>query len=572
MSWIANRTESDEIPTIRPYVQNSWSVLPTLRDVLNLPVVAEGLPEVLSGHQNLTAPIRWVHVSDSLLAAQLLAGGELLLTTGTGWSTSPIDLRNYVSALVRVRAAGLFVELQTHFEVLPQALIDACITFDFPLIALHRKVKFVAVTEAVHSRIISEQTDALRAREELRQLFTALTLRGSPVDFIVQQLSKALRAPVVLENLRHEVIAVECEGVGDAKVLSDWEQRSRAAHRVAAHRTTQGEEHSPDEWFVVPVEARGTRWGSLIALPGKPHPAGRMAVLEQGAIALALGRLGDQGDEWLRIGHQHLLNALLGGRYSDIPGITARLEASGLPLGGRRLVGIAVADRKAALPAGTLTAAATAATQRKWRAIAGTVTEPLALRVRSFIDPGLEMKTSAPLAICLSLPSAVVLEDKDVELFVRDLASLAGVKPDSLSVGVGSIANDLNGLLRSVEEAVELLSASTAERQRGLEISHAEDRPLLRLVTMLRGDPRVQQHVQDMLRPLIEHDLAHDGDLLTILTATLAQPTNRTAAAAACHLSRSVFYQRLEHISGLLKVNLADGEVLASLQVALLAR
>ena len=78
---------------------------------------------------------------------------------------------------------------------------DAAAERGLALVVLHREVKFVTLTEAVHSRIIAGQTDALRARDEVRERFTALVLRGSPADFIVHQLAQTLGAPVILENL-----------------------------------------------------------------------------------------------------------------------------------------------------------------------------------------------------------------------------------------------------------------------------------------------------------------------------------------------------------------------------------
>jgi purine catabolism regulator len=158
-----------------------------------------------------------------------------------------------------------------------------------------------------------------------------------------------------------------------------------------------------------------------------------------------------------------------------------------------------------------------------------------------------------------------------VKRFARSFAASVGVPVEGLSVGVGSAASDLAGMLVSLQEAIEL-RGSTSNPGRGLVIQRAEDRPLLRLVTALRDDPRVQDHTQKMLRPLIEYDLRHNSDLLAVLAAMLAHPTNRTAAAAASHLSRSVFYQRLALIADLLDADLDDGETLASLHIALLAR
>jgi purine catabolism regulator len=550
-----NRPEFGTDQTKRPAIRDSWSVLPTVRDVLALPVLVDALPEVLAGREALDSPVRWVHVSESLGVAKLLNGGELLLTTGAGWSSDEAELRRYIAELVQVGAVGLVLELVQRFDAAPPAVLDACQHHGFPLIVLHREVKFVAVTEAVHSRIISEQTSALRARDELRELFTQLSLRGSPADFIVRQLSQILHAPVVLENLGHEVIAVEGEGAVATDVLDGWEQKSRAAHRATEQRVRTGEAIKVDQWLVVPVEARGTRWGALIALPGEPHPAGRVAVLEQGAIALALGRLADRdGNEWLRISHQHLLDTLFGGRYASSVGATARLQSAGFPIVDRMLVGLVVMSRSAELPLSAITALGSAAAAVGGRAIGGAT-------------PG----TSGQLAACLSLPSGTGFDDGQVKRFARSFATSVGVAVEGLLVGVGSVASDLAGMLASLQEAMELLG-SMFNPGRGLVIQRAEDRPLLRLITALREDPRVQDHAQRMLGPLIEYDLGHNGDLLAVLAATLAHPTNRTAAAAASHLSRSVFYQRLALIADLLDVDLDDGETLASLYMALLAR
>lgn len=563
---MADRLNSVGEKTNRTGTEEVWSVLPTVRDVLRLPVVVEALPEVLAGADALDSPVRWVHVSESLAVAKLLDGGELLLTTGAGWSTDAAELGRYIDDLVAVGVSGLVLELVQRYRTVPKAVLDACVRHGFPLIVVHREVKFVAITEAVHSGIISVQTGALRARDELRELFTGLSLRGTPADFIVKQLSQVLRSPVVLENLAHEVIAIDGEGLDARELLSHWDQKSRAAHRTAEQSIARGE-YPSDGWIVVPVEARGTRWGSLLALPGEPHPAGRAAVLEQGAIALALGRLADQdADEWLRIGHQHLLDMLLGGRYTNADSAAARLEAAGLPLAGRRtVVGLTIVGEEGTSES-VAPAVASAAASIDAHAVAGAVADwPAATELRSLYAAPLQ------LVVCLSLPADASFGDQQLERFAREFAAAAGISVNRLTVGVGSKGSDLTGLLVSLHESIRLLEEAS-HPSRGLVIQHAADRPLLRLVTALRDDPRVQEYAERMLRPLIDYDLDRNGDLLDVLAATLAHPTNRTAAAAASHLSRSVFYQRLALMSNLLGVDLDDGETLASLQVAMFAR
>ncbi|MET0781501.1 MAG: PucR family transcriptional regulator ligand-binding domain-containing protein, partial [Microbacterium sp.] len=358
--------------TDRPGGDEGHETLPTVREVIALDAVAQGVPEVLVGDAALDARVRWVHVSDSAGVARLLDGGELLLSTGSAWPSEPDELRRFIGELVDSGLSGLVLELGTHYSHVPAAVVDAARDGGLALVVLHREVKFVALTEAVHGRIISAQTEALRARDEVRERFTALSLRGAPADFIVHQLAQTLGAPVILENLAHEVVASEAPPALEEELFADWEMRSRAAHRAAERR----EDAAPgrDDWLVVPVEARGIRWGSLIALPGPPHAAGRAAVLEQGAIALAIGRLADgDADEWARIGRRRLLDGLLAGRFAGIPGAAARLESAGLPLQHAHLYGVVVSG--AAVTAERADAAARAL---RGRSLAGSAPEGVA--------------------------------------------------------------------------------------------------------------------------------------------------------------------------------------------------
>ncbi|WGD37181.1 PucR family transcriptional regulator [Lysinibacter sp. HNR] len=544
--------------------------LPTLREVLSFPVVARGLPEILAGENHLGRPIRWVHVSDSMSVASLLDGGELLLSTGGRWDTSGDSPDRYIRSLVQAGAVGLMLETVRHHEEAPPAMVRACRAHDFPLVRLRREVKFVSVTEQVHRRILSDQTEALRARAELHTLFTGLSLRGSPAPYILQQLGDLLGSPVILEDLSHRVVALGGPGVSEDTLLENWELRSRNAHRrvaqeshsprtntyaVEANRIPGASSHtlgeSSDEWLIVPVEARGTRWGYLIALPGNEHPAGRSTVLEQGAVALALSRLSDkEDDEWLRRGQQDLLHSLMGGRYSTEGAVRERFEAAGIPLRGRVLVGMAI---RAEPTPQNIRFALRAADASGAVAVAG----------------GHPNGHNPQLMLALSISSAVSIDELG-SLLLKTFTVETGLA--RLEAAIGAESRRITGLLVSLEEAAELLRSRNDVRERGITLYRSDNRPLLRLVTALGSDPRLHSHAEQLLKPLIEYDLTHGGDLLSVLGSYVQHPGNRTRAAAKSHLSRSVFYQRIDLIEDLLGMSLDDGEVVSALHTALLVR
>ncbi|WP_255218709.1 PucR family transcriptional regulator ligand-binding domain-containing protein, partial [Microbacterium paraoxydans] len=113
---MAERQDFSADRTDRP--DRSPSVL-RVGDVLALPAVQEGAPTVLVGGPALEAGVRWVHASDSATVARLLDGGELLLTTGAAWPTSPAALRVLVAELAAVGVSGIIVELGSRMPRVP---------------------------------------------------------------------------------------------------------------------------------------------------------------------------------------------------------------------------------------------------------------------------------------------------------------------------------------------------------------------------------------------------------------------------------------------------------------------
>ena len=133
----------------------------------------------------------------------------------------------------------------------------------------------------------------------------------------------------------------------------------------------------------------------------------------------------------------------------------------------------------------------------------------------------------------------------------------------------------MGALIAGLRETIDLVGVDEGVRgssRRGADGRRVAERPLTRVVAALRDDHRLVAHAERMLDPLLAERRARGGDLLDVLTALLAHPSNRTAAAEAAHLSRSVFYQRIALIQDLLGVDLDDGEVLTALHFALLVR
>ena len=95
------------------------AALPTVADVLTLPALQFGRPELDFRRRWCDGRVRWLHVSELPDIAGLLSGGELILTTGIALPETDDELRSYVDDLVEAGAVGLIVELGRRYTELP---------------------------------------------------------------------------------------------------------------------------------------------------------------------------------------------------------------------------------------------------------------------------------------------------------------------------------------------------------------------------------------------------------------------------------------------------------------------
>lgn len=540
--------------------------LPTVSEALALAEVQAGDPELVAGRAGIDREIRWAHVVAGPGSADLLDGGELVLTTGTGWPRERRALEAFARALASAGGTGasaILFEIGVALDTPPEELVRACGEHGVPLIVLHREVRFVQITQRVHQRILSAQTEALQAREEVHAMLTELGLNRSPVDYVIERLAATLAAPVVLEDSAHRVVAVSMLDEDPAAALAPWQ--------------SGGEPMLPAQTARVPVEARGDRWGFLSALPGPPHPAGRRTVLELGAFALALGRLSDRDDgQWLQLASKRVFEALLSGRYRNDLELEAQLTAAGLPLAGRVILAATLSGSGAFGSHATLEHATIETALRRAVAPEGRVL---------IADDG-DARHRVMLAL-ISLPEGDPRLGPGQDHRAPALAARLARELDMLvpeptppawraHLALGAPGRRLREMIASLEQLREAGRLPASAEVGRVTVQQAERQPLAYLVRTLSSTPEMQQFAADMLAPLVEHDRSsgpgHSGDLVRVLTAYAAHPANRSLAAQQARLSRSVFYQRLELIERLLGVDLADGQTIAGLTVALLAR
>jgi purine catabolism regulator len=91
---------------------------------------------------------------------------------------------------------------------LPRKTAALAESLNVALVALHREIKFVEVTELVHRRIVAEQFDAVAFDRRVHATFTDLSMKRVSASGIVEAAARMLNEPVVLEDLAHQALTV----------------------------------------------------------------------------------------------------------------------------------------------------------------------------------------------------------------------------------------------------------------------------------------------------------------------------------------------------------------------------
>jgi purine catabolism regulator len=185
-------------------------------------------------------PVRWVHISELPDPTPWLRGGELLLTTGPPLHSGPAA---YVERLADAGLTGIGLGLGLGYDEAPAEAVAAADRLGFPLFTIPYEVPFIAITEAVFTRLsdarVAEAVQRLAGdlveavlggeigARELRRRTRAFGLSGTrPMAFVALRAMAPEAAPLARlaeaagrfgpAGIRDGVVAVLIEAESDA--------------------------------------------------------------------------------------------------------------------------------------------------------------------------------------------------------------------------------------------------------------------------------------------------------------------------------------------------------------------
>lgn len=490
-----------------------------LTDVLELASFRAAGIEVLVGDVD-GATVRWVHSSEVFEMGGLLAGGEILLTTGLGLhGCDDAQLAQYVEELAASGCVALGLELGRSFLHAPQALIDAARRHEMVLLTLSALVPFERMTEDFCELIIARRLGDAADSQGWVDLVD-LVVAGAGTRSLLDQVARMAGCAVELLDAEGHVV-----------------ERSRIR--------TIG--HEGDDGVLAPIRGRAMLHGHVRLCGRSDEHRRRLAERAASALALELARHRDSG--WRPTPGQQLVSDLSAGELVSHPQALQRLVQAGVTRQ-RHVEYCAVVIDGSAAPGELL-----AAVEQHWPDLTG----PLAAgTVGNHVIAVLTLSSSwKPDRIRRVVREATGVIQRDVG---------AG---HLLTVGIatgGADGAELSAAVRRAREIVRLAPTGSGRSQ----VLMARDVGVQRLVSAM--DPeRVAEFIDEQIGSLIEHDRDHRTPLLRTLDAYLSRGCSKVAAAQALGVGRQALYDRLGRIEKLLGVDLNDPAQVAGLQLAVFA-
>jgi purine catabolism regulator len=506
----------------------------TVRDIVSI----NGMPlNVLAGSEQLDRPVRWVHASELEDPTPWLKGGELILTTGMGIGATPAEHRAYVRRLVQAGVAGLGFGLGFGHERTPRAAVSEAGKLRFPLFEVPYPVPFIAITEAVFTRLAAEQFDTLQRAVDAEHVLTRAVLEGAGIDGITRSLAEVVGGWALLLDMHGIALAA----TGRAATLRRrriWDELQGSRPDGTAFSLTLVD-RGHHVW-VQPVGAQGRTEAFLaVGKPEQPSQVDRIVAghaLSLVAIELAKSRAvaeaerrlqGDFFDELAR-GVLPLAEASRGlVRYGFAKDASVQVVVLEVSDGGvaPEVLAQAVADRRSREVGGFLV---------------------------SGHDDGVRLLVPAVPTIALTELAA-------------DLGAKVGAE---VRVGAGA-AVDPSDVARSLREARYALQVCRLE---GWTQAGFEDLGTYRLLLSMSDPDALRAFAGSLLGPLDAYDDEHHGELLPSLDAFLLHNARWETAAAQLYVHRHTLRYRMRKVEELTGRDLASSFDRMGFWLALRAR
>jgi PucR family transcriptional regulator, purine catabolism regulatory protein len=523
---------------------------------------------LMAGAGGLDRQIRWVHILEISTLENLIYGGEMILATGVGFNLDTAHSVRYMEKLIQQNAACLCIEIGPYFHAVPEELRDLAERSDFPLILLPPSIRFVDITQDLHSLIINRHHRTLRELEGISREFHRLTLTANGTLNVLKLLHKSTGTQLIYRPLNGTPVCYPpLTADQQSQLLLSTDtcfKEQEAAPSPDTETVPQPHLISGSQVVLQTIGVLNQKWAYLALICHREPVEFDYVLLDSAALSIAQELLRTRYMEERKLFSENLwVEELLNNRLADEKQVKALL-GPGLNRHAELHIRVCLIEIEN-LNDETLYLQESGAE---------TIRYHLSLLLRSTFEKHgfrlfLTMKNNRLAAIAVDKNGT----GRTKARIQSALDALVSQRTDdklqelSLAVGVGKACSSLSQVHVSHGEAVQALTLHSCFRRPAL---FYEDLGVFQLLA-LNDAGTLHQFVRSYLGAVLDYDQAKGSELLTTLRVYLDHDGSKQVAAQKLFIVRQSLYYRLEKLKELLGEDFMAPENRLAISVALRA-
>ncbi|OXM83630.1 PucR family transcriptional regulator [Paenibacillus rigui] len=535
----------------------------TVQDVLQRPLFAQAC--VLAGEGGLNRQVRWIHILEVSHFDKLVHGEEMILTTGISFQSDPAVGVSYVERLAAQNVSCLVIELGAYLNAVPEAMIEAAEKHQFPLIIFPGSVRFVDITQDVHSFIINSHHKTLQELERVSREFHRLTLTSQGTSNVLKLLHTSTKSQVIYLPTTGQAVGIPALPKTKQSLLVEFLQAS--LRRLEAEETDRFPYHLDYEEqtvIVQPAGALGKTWAYVAMVLARRPQEYDYLILDSATLSIAQDLLRKRYIDEQKLYTENLwVDDLLHSRLKDEEQLKSFMGTEFKRLNEGSLHVCLIEFEPSQEPAEEGQESMTAGIHLSM------VLRPL-LAQHSFY-PLITIKNNRLVVVAIDLSVKRSGAKTRLQQVFDSLLLTHASEPfggERLLIGVGIAYTGLMNAPVSYQEAIQALVLYTCFEKKVL---FFDELGVFQLLFHIHDRTMLQAFVGSQLGPLIEYDQNKGGELLRTLQVYLDHDASKQVAAQKLFIVRQTLYYRLDKIAELLGEDYMSPDKRLALQVALRA-
>ncbi|AOV06223.1 PucR family transcriptional regulator [Sporosarcina ureilytica] len=494
--------------------------------------------KVIAGRTGLNRQVKWSHILETKDFESLINGGELILTTGVGLRLDRSTQLQYVKKLIEKEVAAICIEIGPHFSEIPIEIINLANENNFPIIAFEEVVKFVDITQDLHTHIINQHHEMLSQLDTLSRKFISLSLSHNGILKILQELHKRFQQNAIFIDKRlkpYYYPAESKEMIGDIHTLIEQELKNTHAQKIVSMHG--------HHYAFMPVQGLGQTWGYLCLQFSDPYAEDFLfLLLDRAALGIAQILLRNRTiEERKQNMEDELVRNLLNGRSCDEADLHTYLPTPSRNMYYRIFViQLNVPDINM--------------NEEDWEEIKLQRSMTIrALFKQNGFFPAVSVRRNEIAVIAFFLSTNQLSDETD--RFTHIINEIIRVAKNNFSdenictFGISTVYQNNLDVMTGYDEARKVLALQKKEITNNY---FYENLGVYRLLLLLIESNYLETYVKEYLSPVINYDRETDSNLFETLTVYLECSGSKKETSERLFIVRQTLYHRLDRLETLL--------------------